>query len=471
MTIDELVFIDNVHVMRLFIWLWLCSLLLFWTSLAWTIQSPDLIESWYISFPKECEVKEGVVLCWWVHAIEWERLSSKLVKLLEVLDSLDRSWETFRANYLRSTIKEATPVLKSMNIRAKWSKRRFQTGYVHAVFQDINSFYSKKNQSITMRIPEWIEEEQEIHDYLRKAIIKQLVTRWYDNFVKKPFAWDALLIDTMADDWEKYDMYAHVAAKDDLDRYIASVLWWNAYDIVVDESTYASRKPIHLFKDKSDLESLWYDIVSHRERTNTDEEYRRTNISKSFSLVWRLNVINPWETISFLEDSLFDPQYKYHYLTWKIIFLDEEVEWYGWWLCWWSTAFYQWTVMNTWLSIESRNHSKRYSSLYTATINWEKITTPWLDSTIYSPSLDLKITNTAWYPIVLVATYDANHWTQEKVFTLWRKSERWSIEYVSSYNKSYTINQKWWESRVVQWRCYKRIINWEEVRRCYKEIF
>jgi len=56
-----------------------------------------------------------------------------------------------------------------------------------------------------------------------------------------------------------------------------------------------------------------------------------------------------------------------------------------------------------------RNHSKRYKNLYTATIDGERQALPGVDATIYSPSLDLVLTNTKSYPIILAMNYDGTY--------------------------------------------------------------
>jgi vancomycin resistance protein YoaR len=43
---------------------------------------------------------------------------------------------------------------------------------------------------------------------------------------------------------------------------------------------------------------------------------------------------------------------------------------------------------------------------------------PGIDSTIYSPNLDLKVTNTASYPILMVMNYDGEYGATEEIFTM-----------------------------------------------------
>lgn len=120
-----------------------------------------------------------------------------------------------------------------------------------------------------------------------------------------------------------------------------------------------------------------------------------------------MRVLNPGDEISFMQDSNFDPGAQQLYQDGFVIFLDEEVEDYGGGLCGGSTAIYQGIVTNKSLSRPAlRNHSKRYHHLYDATIDGELISTPGIDSTIYSNSLDLRLRNTANHPIILVLNYE-----------------------------------------------------------------
>jgi hypothetical protein len=220
---------------------------------------------------------------------------------------------------------------------------------------------------------------------------------------------------------------------------------------------------------------LWYEIISHRTRVNKDASYRRENIARAFSHIGHVRVLNPWQTISYLIDSEFDPEEQVKYLEWKAIFLDEEVDEYGWWLCGGSTAIYQWSFLNTWLEFVSRNHSKWYSSLYTATINGQEQQVPGIDSTIYAPYLDLKLTNKRTYPILVVMNYDGSlGWTEEVLTLSPNKNDRWTY-YVSEVTPRTFQLRQWWAlwtwTRSVLWWCYTRYVHGEEKVSCYKEIF
>jgi vancomycin resistance protein YoaR len=152
--------------------------------------------------------------------------------------------------------------------------------------------------------------------------------------------------------------------------------------------------------------------------------------------------------------------------------LDEEIDAYGGGLCGGSTALYQWAFLNQALEFEKRNHSKRYTSLYTATINGEKQSTPGIDSTIYSPSLDLTITNTASYPIIIVANYDGTYQWVEEIFTMSpRSTDQWTYGFVQSRPRSYTLSTADGQWRAVTGWCYEWEINGELSTRCYREVF
>jgi hypothetical protein len=314
-----------------------------------------------------------------------------------------------------------------------------------------------------------------ILDELRQSAIKQLITYWFDGFITQPYASSLNILQTQPDNRQQRKLNQNTMLTDGLDKKLIEFITdeknsWN--DLRITKEDYESREWIYLFKNASDLESLWYHVVTHRSRTSTDAEYRRENIATAFREIGNLRVLNPWETISYLGDSNFDESEQQLYRNGTAIFLDEEIEAYGGGLCGWSTALYQWTFLNQSLTFTKRNHSKWYTNLYTAIINGEEISTPWIDSTIYSPSLDLKITNTAPYPVVVVMNYDGTLGWVEEVFTMSpNRGDMWTYRFVQSRPRSYSLAQKDWENRVVQGRCYEWEVNGELSTRCYKEVF
>jgi len=245
--------------------------------------------------------------------------------------------------------------------------------------------------------------------------IRELVDEWFDKFKSKPLSvWaDSLLT---ADDAMNYSLNTTIYAQDDLDAYIAGLaISSDVQEFKITSDVRKNRSDIVLFKSTQDLQSLWYEVSSHRSRFNYDEAYRRTNIATAFSKIGHIRVLNPGQKFSFLEESQFDPSAQAIYQNGKVIFLDEEVDDYGGGLCGASTAIYQGIVTNKSLDRPAlRNHSKWYTSLYTATIDGEKISMPGIDSTIYSRSLDLVLENTATYPIILVMNYDGAYQSEEE---------------------------------------------------------
>ncbi len=413
-----------------------------------------------------CWVNQDGILCD-NYSNKQKDLDKKLSKFFALLNELPDHKRRIFVGKIWNTI----PYIDELMQRKSSNESLFTMLYVKAVFIDILKYYEYQDSLIKID-PINILWNYKSHDEVRREIINNLISNWRNNFIERPYVWDWVSITTADDNRESYNVLLDVSFRDDLDVFLENSIsfeWEN--EIVVSPEDYLNRSKIALFKSYEDIRSLWYNVVSHRRRITTDKDYRRYNIAKSFSLLWHVRVLNPWDTLSFLEDSQFDPNNEVHYQEGKVIFLDEEVDDYGWWLCWWSTALYQWVVTNKWLDVVSRNHTKWYSYLYTAVINWEEITIPWLDSTIYYPYLDLKIKNVASYPIILVSNFSWNSGEYEEVFTLWKVSDRWNVTFVESYDKSYTITNKEWKERKTDWECYDWIVNWEEMTRCYKELF
>ncbi len=310
---------------------------------------------------------------------------------------------------------------------------------------------------------------------MRRLLLSQLVDRWFDWFVQEPYGvtdTSGLLLADVGSD--AVFVQTPLLATDPLDMYLQQHFgdMEDIQDIALPPSMYRDwAGQIHLFKSTQDLEALWYTLVSHRTRTNNDEAYRRTNIATAFDEIGHVRVLNPGDEISFMQDSNFDPGAQQLYQDGFVIFLDEEVEDYGGGLCGGSTAIYQGIVTNKSLSRPAlRNHSKRYHHLYDATIDGELISTPGIDSTIYSNSLDLRLRNTANHPIILVLNYEWWAGETEEVFTVWYPSDRWYVKHVSSRPYSTTLNVKWWGSRKVNGECHTWNINWQERESCYKEV-
>jgi VanW like protein len=314
--------------------------------------------------------------------------------------------------------------------------------------------------------------EKAFFNLMRREVMKSIASSWYKNFINKPYGTNSwIFVDTW---WNLF--VEHIMVKDDLDKNIEK-RWQENKSKPANEITYSlSAKKrdafpfLYLFKNKEDLSSLGYELTSNRERINIDEEYRRFNIKTALETIGPIRILMPGETLSFLLDSKFDNAEKKKYKRGKIISSDEEVDGYGWWLCGAATALYQWTVTNKWLGIKMRNHSKRYKSLYTATIDGKRQALPWIDATIYSPSLDLSITNTKSYPIIIWMNFDWTYKWVESVFTLAKSEDKWALEYVWKRTYKATMFVKWWWTTTVNGQCHSWLINWKKQERCYKEI-
>lgn len=315
-------------------------------------------------------------------------------------------------------------------------------------------------------------EDESFFHALRQYILPHIIAHWDADFVKKPYGTaTGIVVDS---DWQIF--VTPIAAWDDLDLFLRRRWKINKNGDAQLTTLYVTPKdialfwPLYLFKTKDDLESFGYMLVSNRQRVNTDPGYRRFNIKTAFTNIWPVRVIMPGETLSFLKASNFDMDRKELYERGTVISSDEEVEDYWGWLCGAATALYQGTVTNKWLTMSMRNHSKRYKSLYTATIDGKKQHLPWIDATIYSPSLDFTITNTKPYPIVVVMNYDGTYKWLESVFTLWKPADVGSLEYVGKRSYTATLNVKWGEKKKVTGQCHTWLINGKKQERCYKEI-
>ncbi len=334
------------------------------------------------------------------------------------------------------------------------------------------SFPASKMNSLLQAFPDkdsfWI--------YVRRFVLAELITQWYDWFLQRPYWFDSTSWMLQFDsDTSEVFVTSPLFQEDDLDyfidQYYDKLFLWEVTDFSLAPSVFRSWKGrIFLFKSTEDLQSLGLWLVSHRSRVNNDVPYRRKNIATSFSQIGHVRVLNPWDELSYLEDSQFDPYEQQLYEVGYVIAQDIEKKEYWGGLCWWSTAIYQWIVTNRSLARpELRNHSKWYHYLYDATIDWKEVTTPWIDSTIYSSSLDLRLKNTASHPIVLVLNYDWEEWALEEVFSLGYETDKWWLEYISSRPYYSTLHTETWTKSVVG-KCYTWDINGEMRESCYKEV-
>lgn len=373
----------------------------------------------------------------------------------QVARMLDRSYQT-----------ESTPIeeLKTRYLRRRLEQRQ-------AEIREKMETISLSPTLVRSLRSKYVTDAQFFHA-LRQYIIPRLVSSWFTKFATKPYGSSSgLYVDI---DWQFY--VDQITLNDDLDIYLArrrkNNKWANAQNISLYLTPQEIKKfsSVYLFKNKEDLQKLWYSLVSNRARTNTDQAYRRFNIKTAFDAIWPVRVLLPGTSLSFLTESHFDIDRKELYKWWKVISSDEEVDDYGWGLCGAATALYQGTVTNAGLEMKMRNHSKRYRNLYTATIDGQRQATPGIDATIFYPWLDLVITNSRTYPIILVMNYDGTYKWLESVFTLWKSGDTGSLEYVWKRTYKATLNVKGWEKKTVNGQCHSRLINGVKQERCYKEV-
>lgn len=318
--------------------------------------------------------------------------------------------------------------------------------------------------------------KQWAHNAIRLSLIMQILDDKLVSFVDRPYAaWHSNFAITVrsgsiiATDKDVYD---------DLDLIIDNALikiWSWTEPLMFTKRDFLSLWPIYLWKSTEDIKALGYQVVSSRYRTNKDPSYRRHNIVTAFNTLGNIRVLNPGGHINFLESIHYDEKEKRNYKEWLAIVQDEEIPVYGWGICGWSTAAYQWLITNTALTLKARNHSKRFTNLYTATINGVKITTPGIDATVFAWSTDLIITNTSDHPLIIVLNYNGNYGGVEEVMSLWFPQDQWSLQYRGSKNTYQTVvkrdpktKKKYTEK--VKTGCYTRTINGVNKTSCYKEI-
>lgn len=199
------------------------------------------------------------------------------------------------------------------------------------------------------------------------------------------------------------------------------------------------------------------EITTLRERKNVDQAYRLYNIKTAFEKFWNNKIILPNEVVSFIRNIEYDEKEKKNYKFWAAINWNKEVQTYGGWICWAATAIYQGLFLNKGIEVlNKRNHSWWYWVLYNATINWEKITTPGLDATVWitasdSSSTDVKFKNISKKPILFWAIVNSKN--VEKVFTLSEPWNKWTATFIEKKNKCY----KWEVNWVIQNNCYTLI--------------
>ncbi len=316
---------------------------------------------------------------------------------------------------------------------------------------------------------------------VRRLLIQQLMDQWFTGRATHPRVGTTNSMLTSIGTGV-YDIRYGVESTDALDTLLQELMDRYAVipldpalrtnvkmeEIIIRESDWRGWSDIYLFKNAQDLQDLGYEIVSHRTRINHDKEYRRFNIMTAFAKMGNVIVLNPWQELSYLRDIAFDNGPRKSYKYGLSIIGDEEIMDYGWGICGSSTALYQGILTNLALDItQRRSHTRRYSDLYPATINWQYIKTPGIDSALYGPSLDLHFTNIRPYPVIIVANYDGSDWGMEEVFSLAHSGDRGSFEFISSYKTSIVDSSN--GSTLRGW-CYIWKVNGVEQKSCYKKV-
>lgn len=348
-----------------------------------------------------------------------------------------------------------------------WIQKRAVFNYPAHSEQDI--FYDRRE------IQNIIDTHKNPEQHIRNEIIDRYIVNWFtgrattiDDNLTQITPWENRT-DIIVDNTSKSDQLDNtinnfLQSRKSIETQAEKPPFLWTYDALV------WLKDIQLYKTKEDLDRLWYRVVSHRHRKNYDPEYRRFNISTALQKYWATRIIVPWEEIAYLEAIEYDAKEQQNYKSWITVVLDEDQDEYGWGLCWWSTAIYQWVLTNKALELtEWRNHSKRFTNLYKAKINGEETGSAGLDSTVYDGYIDLKIKNIRDYPIILVTAYDWSYGGEEIVLTLWLEQDQWSYTYSSSYSvhSELFIDKK---PRNVMWSCFHREVNWEDQQSCYKVV-
>lgn len=296
----------------------------------------------------------------------------------------------------------------------------------------------------------------EIKSHLRAQTIQFLRSEEFSWFTRTPYTNGNGIIQRQGATW--FILTQDIEQKDDVSEFIQKFLdkgdWKYGYSIPKQE--YLQWDNVFLFRNQKDLELLGYQVVSSRSRVNEDEAYRRHNVKQAFDSLGGVRVVNQGK-LSFMSNINYDPYDKVHYsygdaiIDWNIV----RVYWWG--ICGASTALYQWLLTNKALSFEVNNHSKRYSSLYTATINDSDISTPGLDATVFRPTVDFGIENKQSYPIIVAMNFNGEEWSKEEVFSLGMPSDVWSFSYQKKYSS------RWYS-------CYVWTINDEEKTSCYQTV-
>lgn len=305
-----------------------------------------------------------------------------------------------------------------------------------------------------------------VRRHIRRILIAEMIERGYVDFVRTPRdRGNGLIQLNPAGTW--YTLSAVITGQDSLDDLIDDVLsqyqpmtWWQEHwlwlsgGVVFDGQAVMWLTWVWLFKDRADLDALWYEVISWRRRQSFDVWVRRYNIQKSFDNFGGVRILNTSGVLSFFGAIQYDPQVRKQFRFGKGIVWADIVEMYAGGICGASTALLQGTLFNSGIVYNQlRNHSKRYTNLYRATINGKVISTPWLDATVFDGTIDFKISNRTKYPIIIVANFWGKNGDIEEVFTLGRPEQKGTLTFVGRKGT-----------------CLTRLRHGETIRSCYREI-
>jgi len=313
----------------------------------------------------------------------------------------------------------------------------------------------------------------EFYRQVRINIVAHLLELQYPQFITRPY--DRQVSEAMVVSWSDFVLLKPIVEQDNLDKFLFTKLLGFAThftnlqeylsnlkfaSISINNEEYVNLWSIYLFKHEQDIRDLWYELVSWKTRVNEDRDYRRHNINAAFHNIGTLRLVMPWQIFSLAREFHYNSRRwrGYPYVDGLVTVGDGAVMMYGGGLCGVATALFQWILTNLGLPlIEYKAHSIYYRNLYEAEINGSMITQPWLDATIFSPSIDLKFKNIREYPIILGFAFDGLSGSNEQVFTLSKVEDKWSFEYIWSFMRG-------------TYSCFTWKINGKNMTNCYKQV-
>lgn len=338
---------------------------------------------------------------------------------------------------------------------------------------NINYLYFDYNKYRILEPNLLYSQKEELREYIIKQMLDKNILninneiKWYDINIDKN--WNvtyAKLKDIVGKD-NNLDLYIDNIFSDKLSQlekvsnnsnvniyynYLKDNNFKDNINLVIDLNNF---KNSIIFRNTDDLYNLLkVSSYRYREWYKNDREYRQFNIKTIYDTIeWNNYVLYPWKQLSFNDIYVKNDNWK-KYKSWAaIIDWKEEKNIYGGGVCGAATGMYQWTLFNSNIIPSSRNHSFWYN-WYNANINGTYITTPWLDSTYFSNSVDLKLKNNWKYPIILV----------NKVIE--------KVEYNFSLSFKFENNHiiKNLEFVNEKWKCYTWNIDWYKKTSCYTRV-